>query len=84
MTSRRPAQGCYPVRPAGGWLYRVAYVTTRGETYSRLFRQQQPAFNFAATIVERGGNPRVDRIRLDASGWDHLDMWTGEWRKDGR
>jgi hypothetical protein len=80
MRSRRPAPGRYPTAPVGGWLYRVAYVTTRGETYSRLFRQQQPALDYAAGIVKKGGNPRVDRIRLTTSEWGHLDMWTFEWR----
>jgi hypothetical protein len=82
VTSRRPAQAGHPGTPVGGWLYRVAYITTRDQTFSKLFRQQQPAFDFAATILEKDGHPRVDRIRLSTRDWEHLDMWTFEWRSE--
>jgi hypothetical protein len=81
--SAQPAPGVgWPVRPVGGYLYRVAYVTRRGMTFSRLFRQEQAARNFAASVYERDGNPRIDRILLRTSDWDHLDPWEHTWRKD--
>lgn len=55
-----PTPGCgIPPDPAGVDLYRVAYRTVRGETYSRLFRQGAAAERFAQKVAEHGGQVRV-------------------------
>jgi hypothetical protein len=64
-----PARGL-PPDPLGGWLFRVAYTTARGETFTRLYRQQGAAERFAKKVLDHGGDPRLHRTRLD--GWHEL------------
>lgn len=64
-----PSYGTPPA-PLSAWLFRVAYVSRRGETFSKLYRQQAAAERFARKVLDNGGRPRLHRVRLD--GWQEL------------
>lgn len=53
-----PAEGTAP-DPLACEVFRVAYRTTRGETFSRLFRQEHAAVRFARKVIEHGGDARL-------------------------
>jgi hypothetical protein len=59
----RPGSG-RPPDPVGGWLHRVAYVQANGETYSRLFRMESHARDFATRVRDLGGEPRHHKTRI--------------------
>jgi hypothetical protein len=70
-----PAPQCgLPPDPVGGWLYRVAYTTARGETFTKLYRQQGAAERFVRKVLDHGGDPRLHRARL--AGWHELPTCT--------
>jgi hypothetical protein len=64
-----PGEGAPPA-PLSGWLFRVAYVSQRGETFSKLYRQQAAAERFARKVLDHGGEARLHRVRLGT--WDEL------------
>lgn len=64
-----PADGMPPA-PLGGWLFRVAYISQRGETFSKLYRQQAAAERFARKVLDHGGTARLHRVQID--GWQEL------------
>jgi hypothetical protein len=64
-----PSHGTPPA-PLSGWLFRVAYVSQRGETFSKLFRQQAAAERFARKVLDNGGDARLHCTRLGQ--WDEL------------
>lgn len=53
-----PAEGL-PPDPVGTELYRVSYMTPRGITFSKLFRQEHAALRFARQVERHHGRPRV-------------------------
>jgi hypothetical protein len=59
-----------PPAPLAGWLFRVAYVSQRGETYSKLYRQQAAAERFARKVLDNGGQARLHRTRLER--WEEV------------
>ena len=64
-----PSDGKAPA-PLAGWLFRVAYVSQRGETFSKLYRQQAAAERFCRKVLDNGGQPRLHRVQL--AGWQEL------------
>jgi hypothetical protein len=50
--------------PIGCELFRVSYRSARGETFSKLFRQQTAAQRFAQRVLDNGGEPRVHRASV--------------------
>lgn len=59
-----------PPEPRAGWLFRVAYVTQRGETFAKLYRHKDAAEKFARKVLDNGGEARLHRVRLDE--WEEL------------
>jgi hypothetical protein len=66
MKGRPAPMGGEPPSPLGGDIYRVSYVTKRGQTHSELFRQRAAALSLAAWVLDEGGIPRVHRTRIES------------------
>lgn len=48
-----------------GRVYLVSCVDTRGETFTRVYRQRTAALNYMAALEECGGSPVLYRGEVD-------------------